>query len=542
MADPSGQIINVGQIVLILLLGVVGARLSHRLNLPIVIPLFTAGYLVGPEVLDIFDPAALGLTLSALLVLAIPPILFSEGLYIEIELFRQIGRAVFSLATVGVVISTLGIGLTAYVLFGFDIITALLLGAVLGATSPAVVISITKHLRIDRRIATIVETESAFNDATSITLTTVLASIPLAIALGVDALTPLGAAELFVRLFFGGLLIGLSVAYLSIKILEQFYLDEYYIILSLVMFFIAYSVSEVFETSGFTAVIAAGILFGMHLREQGRSFLRQDILDFWSNTTFLAQTVIFLVLGAGFSVAALSQSWFQGVIIAVVLFFAMRPLSVYVSTAAERYLNGKEKFFISWVGARAAIPAALAANLVALNVPMASEIFNIVLVVVLASIVTVSFSAKRVAKAMLEISSTPPELEKYSRAQARSHGIRKVMDELDRRFRQGFLTKKLYQELREEREQALNAVEDEMVELYLTQEVTQARMRETERLRREMVQVELDAIESLRSRGEIPPGIYRSLRSEIIKAPRRRPPLGERIELEEKIDQEEPPA
>jgi NhaP-type Na+/H+ or K+/H+ antiporter len=254
-------------------------------------------------------------------------------------------------------------------------------------------------------------------------------------------------------------------------------------------------------------------------------------MNFWSNVSFLSQTVIFLVLGAGFSFVALSQRWFEGAIIAVTLFFAIRPLSVFVSTAAEDYLNGKEKFFISWVGARAAIPAALAGNLVAQSVSMANEIFNVVLIVVLASILTVSFTAKRVAESMLDAGTVAPEMQRYRKDQAKSHAIRKVIDELDRRFRQGALTKKSYQRLREEREDQLREVEEEMVELYLTQEVTQVSEREREGLRREMVRVELDAIDNLRTRGEISPETYRSLRKEIIRSSRKRPPAEEEITL-----------
>lgn len=94
------------QIIIILLAGVVAAKISERFGLPSIIPLFIIGYLVGPEGLGIFVPLSLGLSLSAVVTLAIPVILFDEGMRIDLKLLNEFKLTVFLLATLAVVVST----------------------------------------------------------------------------------------------------------------------------------------------------------------------------------------------------------------------------------------------------------------------------------------------------------------------------------------------------------------------------------------------------------------------------------------------------
>ena len=85
----SAPLILVDQVMIILLAGIVAAKLSDRLGLPSIIPLFIIGYIVGPDVLGVFAPLSLGLSLSALVTLAIPVILFDEGMRIDLRLFAN---------------------------------------------------------------------------------------------------------------------------------------------------------------------------------------------------------------------------------------------------------------------------------------------------------------------------------------------------------------------------------------------------------------------------------------------------------------------
>ena len=390
------------QIIIILLAGVIAAKTSERFGLPSIIPLFIIGYLVGPDGLGIFVPLSLGLSLSVVVTLAIPVILFDEGMRIDLKLLNEFRLTIFLLATLAVVVSTVGVGLVAYFVFGTPLLRALLMGAILAATSPVAAIAITEQLKIERKISTIVEAEASFNDATSIVLFTIISGAVLGAGLSFS-----GAVFSFLVLFFGGLLVGSSLSFLVIFFVRRFNMQEYAVALSFVNFFGAYAIAEVLDASGATAVIASGLVLGGTLKKPVYGMTQGKVFDFWSNVSFLAKSIIFLVLGAGFSLAALSSVWLEATVVILLLFLVIRPISVFCATSFEKKLSKKEKLFISWIGTRGAVPAALAASAIGLGIAGADQIFSIVMIVVLASLVIVGFLGRRIAKFTLASPSTP---------------------------------------------------------------------------------------------------------------------------------------
>ena len=401
MVEPF---VGMDQIIIILVAGVIAAKISERFGFPTIIPLFIIGYVVGPEGLGIFVPLSLGLSLSVVATLAIPLILFDEGMRIDLKLLKEFRLTIFLLATLAVVVSTVGVGLVAYFVFGTSLLRALLMGAILAATSPAAAIAITQQLKIERKISTIVEAEASFNDATSIVLFTIISGAILGAGLSFS-----GAVFSFLVLFFGGLLVGSLLSILVVFFIRRFNMQEYAVALSFVNFFGAYAIAEVLNASGATAVIASGLVLGGTLKKPVNGVTQGKVLDFWSNVSFLARSIIFLVLGAGFSLAALSSVWIEATVVILLLFLIIRPISVFSATSFEKKLSKKEKLFISWIGARGAVPAALAASAIGLGIAGADRIFSIVMIVVLASLVIVGFSGRKMAKFTLTNPSTNEE-------------------------------------------------------------------------------------------------------------------------------------
>jgi NhaP-type Na+/H+ or K+/H+ antiporter len=217
----------------------------------------------------------------------------------------------------------------------------------LAATSPAAAIAITEQLKIDRKISTIVEAEASFNDATSIALFTIISGAVLGAGLSFS-----GAVFSFLVLFFGGLLVGSSISFLIIFFYQKVQHARYAVALSFVNFFGAHAIAEVLNASGATAVIASGLVPGGTLKKPVYGVTQGKVFDFWSNVSFPARSIIFLVLGAGFSLAALSSVWLEAAVVILLLFLVIRPISVFSATAFEGKLSRKEKLFISWVGTR----------------------------------------------------------------------------------------------------------------------------------------------------------------------------------------------
>ncbi len=447
---------HIDQIVIILLFGVVGAKLADLFDLPIIIPLLFSGFLLGPEGLGLFDPTSLGLSLATLATLLIPLILFNEGLHIGISSLNRFRRPVFLLATVGVVVTMLGVGVIAYYVLGMSLISSLLLGAILAATDPGAVHAIAKSLGIEEKISTIVEGESAFNDASSIVLTTVLLGAALGEGLQVGA-----ALMEFVWLFFGGIILGGFFAMVAATLIKTFEVQVYAVSFSLAIFLVVFSTAEALGFSGITAVVAAAIIFGNELRSEGfRITERNRVYEFWRHILFLAQSIIFLVLGAGISYSVFAAGWLEALIIVVALFFVARPAAVFVSTLRYGDLSRRERWFVSWVGAKGAISAALASLVVGAGIPGAMRIFNIVLVAVVVSLLIVSFTAGRMALRTLDMEKSPPIMDEYFKVLSEYTTIRDGILEFDQRFQDREMDVETLRDMREEFKQTMMDLEE----------------------------------------------------------------------------------
>ncbi|MHA2408394.1 MAG: cation:proton antiporter, partial [Candidatus Ranarchaeia archaeon] len=380
-------------VALIILVGVVSARIAWRFNVPAVIPLLFAGAAIGPFGLKWFDPTQSGVSLTTLTFLFIPVLLFGESLFTDLGILRSVTKPLLMLITVGLLITALGITFICQYLFHLPFYTSLLIGAIVAATDPVVVIPLLKHLRVDKRISTLITAESSLNDAAAIVLTLIVLSI-----LQGGSFSFVTSLSMFARLFFGGAIIGSFVTITLIVLINRFELGEHIAYLSLLIFIAAYASAEIFLTSGVTACVFAGLILGTELKSQGFHILqRENAFDLWENLMFLSEAAIFIILGAYLSVEMLRTSWVIGITITLGLFFLIRPLAVIISTSIDPTFNLKEKFFISWVGAKGAVSAGLAATALGLGVAYSSEVFTIVLSLVVFTIILVSFTSKRVA-------------------------------------------------------------------------------------------------------------------------------------------------
>ncbi len=497
---------GIEQIVFILVLGVIGGKLAERLNIPVIMPLLISGFVMGPEMLGLFEPSKLGLSLSTLAFILIPLILFDDGMHIEADVLRRIGVPVFLLATMGVVVSTVGVGLISHYFFGLPIITSMLIGAILAATDPGAVIAITKYLRIDKRLSTLVEAESAFNDASSFVLTTVLIAASLGEEISIG-----GAVFSFVRLLFGGMLSGIALSLLAREAIEKFKLYKNVEVTSLVLFLTVYSFSELIQTSGITAVVASAIIFGDYLHSPGfRVPDRLRTTKFWDNIVFIAQSIIFLVLGAGISQSIFVQGGFEGIVITIFLFIFIRPLTVLLSTSIPTNLSIKEQLFVSSVGARGAIAAGLAAIVVGAGVPEAMTIFNIVLVVVVITLLVVGFTARHVTSLTLGIK-PPKPFEEYQKRLADHFATRKALIDLEVKHSEDKVDLRVYEDLRSELLETLENLETELESYRSIRRSEEEHTEEELLVKKDIIRSKIDAVEDLRSREGTSEAAYESI-------------------------------
>jgi CPA1 family monovalent cation:H+ antiporter len=175
---------------------------------------------------------------------------------------------------------------------GLALSTALVFGALISATDPVAVVSLFRILGVPKRLAVLMEGESMFNDGTAI----VLFNLMLAFALTGGFDLTHGLWE-FVRVAVGGLLLGFLLGWLVSRIIAR--IDDYLIetTLTVVLAFGSYLLAEQLHFSGVLAVVAAGLVNG-NIGPQGMSPTTRIVLfNFWEFVAFLANSMIFLMLG-----------------------------------------------------------------------------------------------------------------------------------------------------------------------------------------------------------------------------------------------------
>lgn len=123
----------------VLLLGMALGALARRLRLPSLVGMLLAGILLGPCVLNLLSPSLLGIS-ADLRQLALVIILTRAGLSLELEDLRRAGRPAVLLCFVPASFEVLGMVLLAPRLLGVDVLDAAIMGAVVGAVSPAVIV------------------------------------------------------------------------------------------------------------------------------------------------------------------------------------------------------------------------------------------------------------------------------------------------------------------------------------------------------------------------------------------------------------------
>jgi cell volume regulation protein A len=157
---------------------------------------------------------------------------------------------------------------------------------------------------------------------------------------------------------------------------------------------LVYGVATVAHGSGFLAVFVAGLIIG-----DVQAPFKAEIEAFQDGLATLAEIVVFLALGLTIDLSSFSAGrWAEGLAFAAFVAFVARPLAV-APLLAPTTLRRGERLFVMWGGLKGAVPILLAAFALGRHVTDAPRIYEIVFVVVLASVVvqggTISLAARR---------------------------------------------------------------------------------------------------------------------------------------------------
>lgn len=340
----------------------------RRLRIPYTVALVVVGLLITfQQQLDI------DLTPELILSLFVPPLVFEAAFHIEFRELRQNLLPILGLAIPGVLITTFLVGGIISYALDIPIFTALVFGALISATDPVAVVSLFKALGAPKRLTTLVESESLFNDGTAIVIFQVMLAAALAFASGTaessgNGFDVLSAAIDFIRVSAGGLLIGVGMGWVIAQIIAR--IDDYLIetTLTTVLAFGSFLLAERFHVSGVLAVVAAGLITG-NVGPRGMSPTTKIVLfNFWEYLAFVANSLVFLLIGLDVNIREIGST-IGPIAVALAAVILSRMLIVYgITSLINLRLKGlkvplKFQHVLFWGGLRGAISLALALSL-----------------------------------------------------------------------------------------------------------------------------------------------------------------------------------
>jgi cell volume regulation protein A len=392
-----------GAAVLLVGLAVLVALTGNRLSRAVPVPA-PALFLLGAALASDIWPAIGHLSAemdSRIVTVALVIILFNGGMSLGWRRLRPALGPVLWLGIAGTVVTAGVLAVAAHWLFGFAWHSSLLLGTALAPTDPAVVFSVLGAREIAGRSGTILEGESGANDPVGIALL-----VSVLGASGGMAGVWTGLAQFALQMAVGvavGLAAGLALRWTVRRI--PLPSEQLYPIRVLAGAAATYGLATVAHGSGFLAVLLAGVLLG-----DVEAPFQPEVERFTDALASLGEIVAFTVLGLSIHLVDLltSTDLLIGFAIAALLMVVIRPLFVGALLAPVR-LRLPERLFVLWAGLKGAVPILLGLLILESRVPDALQLYRLIFVVVLVSVVVQGGSVPLVARLLrLSMRETDP--------------------------------------------------------------------------------------------------------------------------------------
>jgi len=374
---------------LILAIGTVTGLLAQKARIPDVAAFLVVGMLIGPEALGLINIKADSALYQILLLFGASYILFDGGASLRFNIMKQVWITIVVIATAGVVITAAITSAAAYFVFGVPWIVATLLGATLASTDPATLIPIFRQVHVRDRVAQMVMSESAFNDATGALITFGV----LTVAMGTGEFSLTWSLLDLLKETAIGIVAGALLGYLASLLIAHerwAFLMEYAPVVTLMAVIGAYFAADGLRASGFMAVFVFGIVlgnkdsFGFKMDKAEAQKLDQYV----ETTAFIMRLFIFLLLGAQVDFALMNKYLLGGIIVIAIFMLVARPATVFLCALPDRRARWSfnEMLFMCWTRETGVIPAALAGILLGMKAPGAQMIASVTFIAILMTI------------------------------------------------------------------------------------------------------------------------------------------------------------
>src|SRR5271154_7113792 len=375
--------------------GILSSLLALRFGAPLLLVFLVIGMLAGdsgPGHLQFDDVRTTYLVGSVALAL----ILFDGGLRTRFQSIRAVLAPSMMLATVGVLLTALITAPVAKYVLDLNWTEALLVGAVVASTDAAAVFLLVhaQGLRLRPRVGATLEVESGTNDPFAVFLTLMLVEL---ISNGASSFWHV--AREFAQEAVLGAIVGVLGGRIVVLALNRVALPQgLHAPFGATAALVVFGAAQIGHASGFLAVYLAGIVIGNRPTRAHNS-----VVTFLDAATWLAQIVMFVLLGLLVAPQRRARSVGPAVIVALVLMLVARPLAVFLCLAPFRF-NWREKIFLPWTGLRGAVAIFLASIPMLVGLSKAYLYFDVAFVVVIISLLlqgwTLGVAARRLHVAL----------------------------------------------------------------------------------------------------------------------------------------------
>lgn len=500
------------------------ALVAKRLKVPFTIALVVTGLTLGairPVMPGLDGLFAIHLTPEILFAVLLPGLLYEAAFHITIRDVARVWRAIGLLAVGGVAVAALVVGLLTWgglSLFGAGVpfLAALLFGALICATDPISVLALLKELGVARRLRMVMEGESLVNDGIAVVMFAAIAGV---LGVGHHGAGETVDAAWILRLLLWeigvGILVGTTLGAIQSFITSQ--VDDHLveITMTVVVAFGSYLAADSLHASGVIAVVSAGILSGNYGGRYGMSpTTRVAVVSLWEVVTFLANSVVFLLIGLETDLVRLAGrahlivlAWLAVVVARAVAVWGLAPL---LRWSRER-LEPKWKTVVWWGGLHGALSMVLALSLPH-DFVHRELIVDLTFGTVLLSILVQGLTIKPLLR-RLGLGSDGDERIAYDLIHGRMRATGAALRELHRQHEEHRIDNATFDALHEELDARIKQAKLELEEVHHADETR--RHEAFTDLRRSLLMIERDSLLSSHSTGAISENAMKDLLREV---------------------------
>lgn len=368
---------QVGILTILIFIASLSGIISKKIDFPYTIGLLIAGITIGylaTKFAVLAPMQEIRLSPEIILFVILPTLLFDAAINIDSRLLFRNMAPILTLATLGLILSMLIIGFGMSLMTPLNLGTALIFGALISATDPVAVIALFKELGVSEKLSTLVDGESLFNDATAIVVFHILL-VSLAGGVSLSSAIIIQGLGNFAMVFCGGVAVGLLLGAIFYQIIVLAKGNhQVQTALTTVLAYTAFIASDhLLQVSGVMAVVTAGVFISWVARKSFDEFMRKYIRELWEYMAFIANSLIFLLLGLTeyklFEDIGRYNSIGKYILIAFLLTIVARALVVFGLVpitnrlSSQNHIKADHKKIMFWGGLRGAIPLALALGL-----------------------------------------------------------------------------------------------------------------------------------------------------------------------------------